>query len=87
MSDYPHGHAYHSGWGCSNPECQARIEQKQATVDKMFEDATVIQGEHSTIVTNMQTGGWLKQKDGSYISRIAAKAMNRAQRRRKGIKL
>lgn len=87
MSDYPHGHAGHSGWGCKQPECVARIEQKEATVNEFLKDATVIEGEHSLAITNMQTGGWLETKDGSFISVEAARNMNRAQRRREGIKL
>lgn len=87
MSDYPHGHQHHSGWGCKNPECVARIEQKQQIVDEMFNDATVIKGEHSTVITNMETGGWLHDKDGSLVSVEYAKSLNRGQRRKRGIKL
>jgi hypothetical protein len=87
MSDYPHGHANHSGWGCTNPECIKRIQVKQKTVNKMFENANVIEGEHSTVITNMQTGGWVEQKDGMLVSIEYAKTLNRAQRRKLGIKL
>jgi hypothetical protein len=48
---------------------------------------TVIKGEHSTIMTNGPTGGWVKQKDGSLISIEAAKSMNRKKRRKLGIHL
>ena len=51
------------------------------------EKITVIEGEHSTIYTNGPTGGWVRQKDGAIISIDAAKEMNRAQRRKLGIKL
>jgi hypothetical protein len=87
MSDFPHGHPDHSGWGCSKPDCQARIQLKYDTVNAMLEEANVIEGESSTSYTNMETGQWLQTKDGSLISIARAREMNRAQRRREGIRL
>ncbi len=87
MSDFPHGHPDHSGWGCKEPECVKRIEEKHSVVNDMMKNATVIEGEHSTVITNMQTGGWVEQKDGSLVSVEYAKSLNRAQRRKRGIKL
>ena len=87
MSDYPHGHSGHSGWGCTEPSCVARTQEKEANVSEFLKDATVIHGEHSTVVTNIKTGGWVKKKDGALISVEAAQRMNRAQRRKHGIVL
>jgi len=55
--------------------------------DNETEVITVIKGEHSTIMTNGPTGGWVKQKDGLLISVEAAKLMNRKKRRELGIVL
>lgn len=47
----------------------------------------MVVGGHSVVATNGQLGGWVQQKDGTLISVEAAKEMNRAQRRKRGIKL
>jgi len=47
----------------------------------------IIEGEHSIVATNGEFGGWLKTSDSSYVSIEYAKSINRAQRRKEGIKL
>jgi len=87
MSDYPHGHDGHSGWYCEKPECVARIEATKATVDKMMKDAYVVKSEHSMTITNMKPGGWVQNRTGDLVGIEYAKSLNRAQRRKEGIKL
>lgn len=86
MSNYPHGHADHLAWGCNNPECIKIIAEKEKTVDDFMAGSRVIEGEHSMAITNMEPS-WVQQRDGSLISIERAKEMNRAQRRKLGIKL
>lgn len=87
MSDFPHGHPDHSGWGCNVPECAERIAQKQDIVNEMLANATVIEHEHGITMHNMGEGKWVQQRDGSLISLERAQEMNRAQRRKLGIRL
>ena len=47
----------------------------------------IIVGKNSVVATNGQFGGWVKTKDNSYVSVEYAKTLNRAQRRKQGIKL
>jgi hypothetical protein len=47
----------------------------------------IIVGEHSVVATNGQFGGWVKTKDGSYVGVEYARTLNRAERRKQGIRL
>lgn len=47
----------------------------------------VIVGEKSVAATSGKFGGWVKDKNGDFVSIEHAKSLNRAQRRARGIKL
>lgn len=51
------------------------------------EQITVVEGEHSTVYTNGLVGGWVETKTGALVSVEYAKSLNRAGRRKEGIKL
>lgn len=56
--------------------------------DETLGTVHVIEGEHSMAMSNMPFGGWVQQRDGTLISSVTrAREMNRAQRRKLGIKL
>lgn len=59
-------------------------EQKKLILEQPVE---VIKSTNSLAITNGHFGGWVQQKDGSYISISRVKSMNRAERRKKGINL
>lgn len=86
MSDFPHGHPQHSGWFCSDPICIRAQERKEKEVNELMRDSRVIESESGMIITNMKPS-WVEQKDGGLISIARAAEMNRAQRRKLGIRL
>mgnify|MGYP000695829731 CR=1 FL=1 len=55
--------------------------------DKLDQDVEYIRHENGFVATNGKLGGWTKTKDGSFVSIEYAKSLNRAQRRKEGIKL
>ncbi|WP_127886354.1 hypothetical protein [Rathayibacter festucae] len=86
MSDFPHGHRDHSGWFCSDPACVHEQERKEKEVNEFMRGARVIESKSGMTITNLQPS-WVQQRDGSYISIERAHEMNRAQRRKLGIRL
>lgn len=55
--------------------------------DPKFGRVEVIKHANGMAMTNGHFGGWVKDRNGHYISEAAAQLMNRAQRRKRGIKL
>lgn len=63
------------------------LAEWEKKVDVDLGEINVLYHEHGTIMTNMEPGGWVQTKSGSYVSVQYAESLNRAQRRKEGIKL
>jgi len=78
------------GEGCTHPEC---VNFRAYTIDNATAGDTelgrvnVLVSPTSTVMSNMEFGGWVAQRDGSLVSVEYAKTLNRAERRKRGIKL
>lgn len=85
MSDLPHGRVGHSGYNCS--ECSETKSDIVVFDDPELGRVEMLHHENGSIATNGHFGSWTKQKDGSLVSVEYAKTLNRAERRKRGIKL
>lgn len=80
------------GINCDHPECINY--PREYTIDELMAGdtnlGTVHVMEHAKgglTMSNTEFGGWVSQRDGTLISVEAARKLNRAQRRKRGIRL
>ncbi|HUH57840.1 MAG TPA: hypothetical protein VL020_04940 [Pseudomonadales bacterium] len=72
---------------CSDYSCAAHTSGSFAELMSKLGATEVIEGEHSVVATSGKFGGWVQTKDGGLVSIEYAKSLNRAGRRKEGIKL